>query len=346
MGKSKFMKRKPIAYASGPGKVFQKAASAIKNALGFAGKHPFRIASNKIAKLRQARRARLQSKPSFRAEPFGVSGPGSQTEFSYPFVPTKMGPVTKAVAHKTYVGTAIATDVTTAVGVQGYSNVAAIFTPTDIGVMFGENSITTEQKILFKSHYTEVMISNPLNVSIRVKLYDIENREDVDRSTIGTPSLAINLSAGDAAGGTATVSAAVLGTNPLDITGWQQQYRIVNVTDLLLQGGQVHIHKVKGSPNRIVDSDRTKYSAYGIEGLTRWVLMQQYGTPGNDSMTLTQVSTLATRLNVISTTTYRYSVFNDAATRLDAGATVPSAFTHAANFEEMYVEGAEVAATT
>lgn len=299
--------------------------------------------SRAVEKVRRALRAkrplRLQS-----VTPTGVAGPGSESSFNYPW--NKKPDCSKLVAQQTYIGTAGSSCLTTGIGLQNFANIVPIHNATDLNAMFGLAGVTTEQKILYNSFRTEVEFANPLNINQRIKIWDLEVKRDFTNTTVSNPLTFLRLAQGDIAGGTATSDTEIIGFDPTDCAGFLQYFAIKNCTEVFLAPGQVHYHRVKGAPQKMLDSDVNKYSTAGMKGFTRWVFVQLIPQIGNDVNTETQVTTFAGRMNYRATTVYKYSILSTATRRFDYGSALPTAFSAGGRVEEEYVEGAEVAATT
>lgn len=278
---------------------------------------------------------------------FGISGPGSQSKYAWPAQPKVMA--LEKMPRNIYVQPFIGTSVTSAIGQQVYTQAASMFTPTDLTAMFNLVHASVLTRLYFESAYQEVMIANPLNTSLRIKIYDVECKRDIGAvagggGNMGTPLLTLLNTLGDLSGG-AAADFKVIGTTPFDNPVFMEYYKIAKVTNLLLGGGQEHVHVVTAHPNKVLDSTIPEYSPYGIQGLTKYVMLQIFGMPANDSTTKTQVSTTATRTSYISNTTYRYAQPEETALTWNAGTQLPTSFTVGANVEEDYVLGAEVAPT-
>lgn len=272
--------------------------------------------------------------------PAGVSGPGSQSSYKYPV--NYMNPAFKAAATCGYI-VSNGTNVTTTAPKQAYATVTNVFNSTDCAAMCALIN-ATENKLLFNSYYAETMIANPLNITQRVTIYDVICKKDVAASNIRDPAQALIHEYGAIFSGSVN-NDLIVGSTPFSCPGFLEYYKIVNTTRLLLQSGQVHTHCTRGSPNKIIDSENFQLSQYGLGGFTRFVMIQVHGTPVNDSVGTSTVSLSACRLNIVSKIEYHYRAIGQQARRFEIGAQL-SAVPNNAQFEEMYVQGNEVTATT
>lgn len=268
--------------------------------------------------------------------PMGISGPGSLSGYKWP--KNRADPIHKDLQQNAYsiVGTL---QVSANAAQQNYANILPICLPTDV---FNISALahTTENKIILTDFYGEAMITNPLNYPLRVTLYDVIARKDNGASNSGDPTNAMQHGYADlftAGGAQAATNYKNVGTTPYSNGLFTEYYRIANTTNLLLEGGQVHTHKVTGGPQKKLDSEYANYDIKLMANFTRFVMIQIHGTPVQDSVTSTTVSLGAARVNVVWRLEYRWKDVESSAKRYDIGSTL-TAVPNAGNVEEHYLQ--------
>ena len=196
------------------------------------------------------------------------------------------------------------------VGVKEYAIAGKAFDTTQVNAIFAFVA-TNNSKVLFKNTRYDVQISNPTTALQRCNVYDIIARKDL--SVIGSPAVCLQDTFSDynKSGGTQSASAyQQIGFDPFTNSAFTQFFRVVKRTPLLLQGGQVHNHRVEYSCNKLFDKELSLNMSTGFKDFTIYTMIECHGTPENDSVTKTQVSLGAGRLNFVQTQTIsmKYSI--------------------------------------
>ena len=120
-------------------------------------------------------------------------------------------------------------------------------------------------RMFLQSVSCELYLQNQSNSNIKVQIYDIIARRDQTvSSTCFDPTNAFTLGLADE--GTYTPSN--VGVLPFSSRIFTQYFKVCKVTHLLMSEGQTHVHRIRFSPNRILNQELETLSVGNIEGLT------------------------------------------------------------------------------
>lgn len=217
---------------------------------------------------------------------------------------------------------------TSTVGNQEVTRVAQLFAPSTLNPIIATISGSATQKAVLLSCTAETMITNQGLGTVRVTLYDIISRRDVNNATIGYPDNAVKTGLADE--GASAGSYSVVGTTPFSTDRFTQFYKVVKVTHIYLAQGQTHSHRIHYAPNRVVNREYTNLggtSTYALRNLSCFTLMYQHGQVANDVTTKTQVSIGATALDWVTRYQYKYSYIDDSVTNYQYVNNLPANFT-------------------
>lgn len=272
---------------------------------------------------------------------FGVAGPGSETHTIYPKRPYPVPKLTdKAISKQQYTNNNSG-NVTWGIGEQNYQLVAAVLDRPQMNTLFPYVG-TYATRIHLRNVKWEVMLSNPTTALQRVDVYDIICKKDVQAqgaaAGVGNPQECMQNTFSDFAkngGGQSSTAYKQLGLTPFTNPAFGQFFRILKVTPLLLQGGQVHSHKCEYTVNKLMDKEYAQYEGKAYKDVTCYTLIRVHGTPENDNTTLTQVSTGAGRINYVYYETLDYAVYDRTTPEIDYTQNLPTAFTAGALIENI-----------
>lgn len=202
-------------------------------------------------------------------------------------------------------------DFTTPIQMYNQADLDTINTKVETQLSIAAANKTT--RVMHLGCTAEVVFTNMDVAPTRVVLYDIVARRDLSVADLADPvaSFGPGLTGEEAANSTAYQ---IIGFNPFSVQNFTKNFKVLKKTYLMLQGGQVHTHRVSFQPNKQVNEVLLRNIAYGLKGLTCFTMLQAYGTPCNSAAVTTTVSTTPVKLNIIVKKQYRYSFIQDATT--------------------------------
>ena len=111
----------------------------------------------------------------------------------------------------------------------------------------------------------ELYLQNQSNSNIKVQIYDIIARRDQTvSSTCFDPTNAFTLGLADED----TYTPTNVGTLPFASRIFTQYFKVCKVTHLSMSEGQTHVHRIRFSPNRILNQELETLSTGNIKALT------------------------------------------------------------------------------
>lgn len=152
-------------------------------------------------------------------------------------------------------------------------------------------------RVLYESVSSDVTMNNIYLSNCYLIIYDVICRKDVSLSAISTPLLAWVQGDADEA---ATNASTILGSTPWQTEAFNEYYKVMQVTNVVLAAGATHVHKVRLHPNRVISSAYSTYSPFGFKDVTYFTMIEIHGSPANDVTTQTQVSVGVGGLNIIA----------------------------------------------
>lgn len=199
------------------------------------------------------------------------------------------------------------------------TNVASMYNGVDLIAMYNaalsmitDSTRHANSRIFLEQCTQRTMITNQTNDVVRLAIYDIVPRKDINSSTYSPPTAA--WTQGIATSGASTTSVSFVGANPFQSPVFTKLYKVQKVTNLELHSGGHHVHTTVSKPRRMIDGQylsengANSYSGYG--GLTCWTMCVQHGFPLNDGTTKTNIGTASGAIDYVTTRQYKYRIFS------------------------------------
>jgi len=268
--------------------------------------------SEQRAKRQQIKKRKSSIPPQGIVEQDGMGGSVSKTHYGtrQPYLPLSV--VQTLAPHRYAVNGA--SQLICGVNAQNAATALIMYKPsTDVNNFMGIAglSATKVPKILCVKQYGEISMTNAMLSNAQITIYDCVARKDLVANS-ALPETA--WSQGDSEEN-ASSQIAILGQEPYESETFNQFWKVIKTTRLVLGQGAVHRHCVSGQPNRILSNSYTR-EVYGIQGLTQAVLVQLHGQPSNDSVTQTQVRSGNAVLNMIYKYEYDFKILQSNTTEL------------------------------
>lgn len=215
---------------------------------------------------------------------------------------------------------------TSGIGKQYGGVLATYFDKNDLEAMFTNSlnvSFNKGFKIMVKHVIAETLITNQKNSNCRFTLYDIQAKID-GNATVTNPFTAWSSGIDDNEGGAAT-DYLIPGASPHSSERFNNAFRVLKKTDVVLSPGATHCHRVYYAPNELVSAN-VSYKENAVGGLTNYVFIIYHGSPMNDSTTLTQVSLGAAALDYVTKERLVYSAWLYSSKYSTMTQTIPTSF--------------------
>lgn len=201
--------------------------------------------------------------------------------------------------------------ISTYAGQQIFQSVLSLFDRTTVNNLLTDLNLSNQQtcKVNFESCSAEVTLSNLTNTNLRVVLYDIVPRRDVDFASYPESSF----DQGIVLENETVDTSSAYPFNPLTCTVFTQYWRIRKVTHILMAQGTTHTHRVYFAPNKVIDSTiwNQEPTLNSIKYLTCYTMAQVFGTPaeliGVGEGTPNLVTTTEPHIAYVSKQTYKYA---------------------------------------
>lgn len=278
---------------------------------------------------------RLTGKSSLHqpAKQSGQGGSFSNFFYGKRKLPKGYRSIKKAMSNN-YVAINSATRITQTAGQQAVKSVQSLFNAGDLSTLSARIQNNQTNRFCAESCSSEIMITNQDLGNVKIMIYDLIARRDATLAmTPVYPDAAWQTSYGDEGGANADYQ--VVGSTPFSSDLFVQYYKVLKVTHVILGQGQCHIHRVKFSPNRVIDGETLQYTTGNLKGLSVFQMIVAYGTPCNDATTKTTVSTGQVALDVVTRRQYKYTWINDNDTNWFKTDNLPHSF--AVNQEEINI---------
>lgn len=192
------------------------------------------------------------------------------------------------------------------IGKQNIQVVGTAFLQSEIATIYADIfSSTKNDRFLLKKCQLRTVFSNIFLSNVTVDIYDIIARKDVGSSSISDPVVA--WAQGDIDSG-ATSGYTQVGATPYQTEVFNQYFKVMQTTRVVLGAGQQHAHHVDLEPHRLMSWPYWNYTGYGFKDLTYYCVVVLHGAPANDTMTQTQVTVGQGGLNFIFEKEYTASV--------------------------------------
>ena len=266
------------------------------------------------------------------AKQSGHAGSFSNFYYGKRQCPKKVYNAYKGVAAQIY-QTNVAGVLTCTSGVQNQTIVNSLYCGSDVYETTGVqadleyifNAIGTwnggnaTRRTLLETVSGETMLQNQCNVNVRVILYDIICRRDLDSQTAiswgpTNPTVAWDTGYQDA--GATLANAKNLGSTPFQSPLFTDYFKVLKATHILMAPGQTHVHRIKFSPNKLLHGEVHKYSNANHKGLTCYQMMVISGCPCDNNSTT--VSTADAKIDYVSKKVYRFKNIVDDSIKLTA----------------------------
>lgn len=142
-------------------------------------------------------------------------------------------------------------------------------------------------------------IENVMVCNCSITIYDCVARKDVALAAISTPAAAWNQGDVDTTGHGSHVDQNRIGSTPFQSEAFNQYWKVLQTTDVVLGPGAQHQHIASSRPEKVFSGAYSTYTPYGFKDETVFTMIVLRGSPSNDSVTQTQVTLGAATINVI-----------------------------------------------
>jgi len=267
-------------------------------------KRSFGGSQSKVDARRAESRRELERLPTQHAKVQNEGAGGQCTYVNIPRLRSSFnGKTQKALAPITIV-TNNAAQVKSSVGLQNAADVFSMALKADLTL---ETAGNTSTRILLESYRGEAILENVQLSNVRITLYDCIAKRDLPVAIESTPVTAWT------SGYTAMAAGSV--TNP-GATPWESDqfndfYKVINKSEIILGAGACHRHIVTGRPNQLL-TGAVGQTFNGYRDCTYFLLMVVSGSPSNDTVTQTQVSLGVATVNVVWQTDHKWKQLSDA----------------------------------
>lgn len=164
-------------------------------------------------------------------------------------------------------------------------------------------------RFLVKSVSAEIEYTNQCKGNVRLKIYDVVARRDLNTASNSTPANAWANNYAQEGGNNSDYK--IVGTTPFSNSMFTKFYKVRKITNVLLAQGQTHCHKVFIRANAVINKDTLDEIEYGLKGITRFTMVVVHGCPYNDTEEETKVSTGDVAVDYIVRKSYKYTYVDD-----------------------------------
>lgn len=204
-----------------------------------------------------------------------------------------------------------------------------IFDTSDLNTLFSNLGATPHSKrAIFLNASVEALIKNQSQIHCRIWIYDIIPRSDITNSNslYTYPDGAWKTSYTDQS--STNTNYQVPGALPYSSALFTQQYIVKKVTNFVIDPGACHIHRVRVTPNKVMDREKIYNTAtYGLwKDVSAAQMFVVHGMPDNDSTTKTSVSTGNCAIDIVFKKEYRYSYLQDNDSNFYATNSLPTTY--------------------
>jgi hypothetical protein len=250
---------------------------------------------------------------------------GSFSKFFYGRYALKMPMSVKQQLAHNYRLVNSAAQATSTAGFQQITPVATMFNSTDINTF---SNAGPGQNVVCFGVRCETIFTNATNATVRITLYDIVARKDINNSSVNTPDLAWKQ--GEADDGGNSTSYNIVGVTPFSSKSFTEFFKIKKITHVLLGQGATHIHRVNFFPNRQISYGAFNYGAVWKD-LTCYTMMVSHGQVSDAITGGGGASIGASKINYVQVKEYETGFLSDASTTFSSGNTLPTSFTGGEN---------------
>lgn len=271
---------------------------------------------------REHRKSLARAKPKILKGVVENDGTGGQlSKFSRParksYIPKS---VIDSVGHSIYTVNN-AGQLLSPVGLQAAGVLGAMCTKSDYDNI---SATSSKDRYYLESVRMEVDMVNCYQANTSLCIYDIVARRDVASSSITNPLDA--WLAGDNDEGVAA-DYTYAGSTPFQTDAFNTYFKVLNVTQVTLGGGNMHKHIVTAHPAQLLEGAYAHYTTYGYRDLSQWVMVVISGQPANDTVTSTQVTLGKGGINFVTRKEHRWRVLQSKTPVVAANNALLAAFT-------------------
>ena len=102
---------------------------------------------------------------------------------------------------------------------------------------------------------------------------------------------------------------------PFQSSQFTTYFKVLKATHQLLAPGQTHVHRIKFTPNRVLNGEEEVNSNGNIRGFTIYTMMVIYGTPCDNNAST--VSTCDSKISWVTRKLYRFKSVLASSNKLD-----------------------------
>jgi len=252
------------------------------------------------------------------------------------------GKIDKSIGKLSWIE-ASAAHMDSAVGLQNAFAFANACTDADVIQMYNQlNASSDTSRLVVNQVHSELLLTNNRLGNCHVTLYDIIARKDGLDPTSGSPYDCWNT--GDINSGSGATPILQPGTMPTESDLFNQFWKVVHKTEVIMSGGGTHRHIRTHTPNKFIHQEYAERATSSLRDLTTCTLIVMHGQPAQDSTTHTQVSLGAASLALVATRNIKFSSLYNQFAVVSYDNNLPSSFTVAE--EIVNIGGSTISANT
>lgn len=191
--------------------------------------------------------------------------------------------VLDSIAHEIYV-TNVAGQTLAGIGLQSVATIAIAGSPADFDAISSSSKVAD---YFLEDWRMEVDITNCYLANCSLAIYDVVARKDIASTTLVSPSAAWVQGTTDES---SSAAYDVPGSTPFQVELFNQYYKVVQVTQVTLGGGNMHKHIMTAKPQRLIRGAYAAYTPEAFKDVTHWLMIVISGAPANDTVSTTQVT--------------------------------------------------------
>ena len=115
--------------------------------------------------------------------------------------------------------------------------------------------------------------------------------------------------------GVAATNATIIGSTPFQSSQFTTYFKVLKATHQLLAPGQTHVHRIKFTPNRVLNGEEEVNSNGNIKGFTIYTMMVIYSTPCDNNAST--VLTCDSKISWVTRKSYRFKSILASSNKLD-----------------------------
>lgn len=174
-------------------------------------------------------------------------------------------------------------------GRQAYDNVGSFWSTanSDLTNMITEAATlantanVNNYRIYCKSLTAKIMCTNQTNDVAHLTIYDCYAKRDITNANYLQPAIAVSTGSGDQ---NQITYPTALGTQPFAISAFNELYKCVKITDVMMHSGGHHVHTVRSSPKKVFNKALLNESSIITPmHLAHFTMIVVHGFPLNDN---------------------------------------------------------------